>query len=364
MINRDLNGVSNGVTRDEWKWASRVELWFLLVYVAELLCKLGVHRWFYFWNEDMAWNWLDFILIVQALIDLFLQGVDLNNTFLRTIRLLRVAKVLRILRIVKFFTELHMIISAIIGSVLHVFWSILVFATLFFIFSLYITSVVVDALEDLDRADSKESLEILQYFGSVQVSMRTLFMTVTGGSDWDQFYFALAPARSAQYAFAFFVAFAQIALLNIVTGIFVENAMKISKPDVLELANERLIQERDYAMELQILVRVADHNDDGIIDKNEFDALVNDGKLTNFLFFLNVDPMWSKNNLPLLYDHLAEQHRAACPSEPDGVKIAVLVERIMALRGSAKSTDVLDLHDSLWSTQNLQEQMMSRMGRV
>jgi hypothetical protein len=281
---------------------------------------------------------------------------------MRTLRLLRVAKVLRILRVVKFFTQLHLIISAIIGSVLHLLWSILVFAILFFMFSLLITSSVTTSLKDLDSVDSQEAKDMLQFYGSVQLSMLTLYMTVTGGDDWNEFYYALEPASLAQCGFVFFVAFSQIALLNVVTGIFVENAMKVSKPNVLELANERFDEERDYALELQKIMEAADNDSDGLIEREEFDAMVNAGQLNNILKFVGIDPMWSRRNLPSVYDTVAEQHQVAGRGAPDGVKISDLVERMMALRGSARSTEIMDLHDSVWHLQVLQEQMMRNMG--
>merc|ERR1712085_189102 len=118
-------------------WMSTVDLGFLCLYCAELFCKLALHRLFYFWSEDMAWSWLDFVLILQGLVDTFCgAGGGRGNTWMRTFRLLRVVKVLRILRVFKFFTQLYAIVSAIARSMMHLFWSILMFAIVFFMFSL------------------------------------------------------------------------------------------------------------------------------------------------------------------------------------------------------------------------------------
>jgi hypothetical protein len=212
-VNQDLRSVDNGGA-EKPAWMSQLEMSFLFLYIIELLCKLGVHRLFYFWNEDMAWNWLDFLLILQNLLECLIGGGG-GNTWMRTLRLFRVAKVLRILRVVKFFTQLHLILAAIIGSVMHLFWSILVFAILFYLFSLYIASNVATCLHDLESVDGNEAKDMLLHYGSVPLCMRTLFMTVSGGSDWDAFYFALEPTSMAQSAFLFFVAFSQVALLNI-----------------------------------------------------------------------------------------------------------------------------------------------------
>ena len=37
---------------------SMAELWLASFYVVELALKLVVHRFYFFWNSEMAWNWL------------------------------------------------------------------------------------------------------------------------------------------------------------------------------------------------------------------------------------------------------------------------------------------------------------------
>ncbi|CAK0832535.1 unnamed protein product, partial [Prorocentrum cordatum] len=184
-VNRDMTSVSrpDGNTPP---WMSYADVCFLSLYCVELVCKLAVHRLFYFWNEDMAWNWLDFLLIAQSLVDAMSASSARGggNTWMRTIRLFRVAKVLRILRFVKVFTQLHLIMSAILGSLLHLFWSMMVFAILFLMFSLYFVSSVAAYLKSTEGRDKHVAEPLLQYFGSVQGSMTTLFMALSGGADW------------------------------------------------------------------------------------------------------------------------------------------------------------------------------------
>lgn len=176
-------------------------------------------------------------------------------------------------------------------------------------------------------------------------------MTVFGGADWETYYFALEPvAAPCHYVFLFFVAFLQLALFNIVTGIFVEQALKLSKPDVHQQAHERFMEEKKYAKELKLLFKVADLNGDGFADKEKLNTLVNDGRIVKYLQFLDIDPLWSKNNLSRIFDRVAEQH--------DKVSIKTLVQRIMAMRGSARSTEIFDLRGMLRHVQCLQEQMI------
>lgn len=302
------------------------------------------------------------MLILQSLLEALLGGSrGRGNMWMRTFRLLRVAKVLRILRVIKFFTQLYVIVTAVMGSIMQMFWTVLTFAIVFFMFSLFILSNVASYLQDLGSVDSEDAQSMMLYFGSFEVTLRTLFLTLAGGS-LESYYFALGPVSTGQMVFMLFVVFSQIVLLNVVTSMFVESTIKLCKPDFKQLAEEHHAEEREYAKELKKLFEATDVDQDGFIGRHEFDTIMSNGKLASALKFLNIDPAWSRNNLPALYEALAEQHLVQTPGHaPDGVGIDVLTERIMALRGFARSTEVMDLHDMVWQLTKRQEEMISWM---
>merc|ERR1740130_789488 len=92
----------------------------------------------------------------------------------------------------------------------------------------------------------------MTHFGSVQDAIMSLIQATTGGNDWNIFYKAVAPTGSTNSAlFIFFIGFFQIALLNVLTGIFVENAMKLAQPDPYTLALEQRKQELVEASDLR-----------------------------------------------------------------------------------------------------------------
>jgi hypothetical protein len=143
---------------------------------------------------------------------------------------------------------------------------------------------------------------------------------------------------------------------------FVESTIKLCRPDFKQLAEDNYNEEREYAKELKKLFEETDLDRNGCIGRLEFDTIVSNGKLANALKFLNIDPTWSRNNLPSVYDAVAEQHLVQTPGHAgDGVGIDVLTERIMALRGFARSTEVMDLHDMVWQLTKRQEEMISWM---
>jgi voltage-gated sodium channel len=333
---------------------------FLLLFIVEAVCKLAVHRWFYFWNEDAAWNWLDAILILDGL-TVFCVGTIRSTGALRLFRFCKVARILRVCRVFRVITELRLLFTIIVGSTMHLFWSIVLLAALFFTFSLYFTSSVADYLQQIGTtADSGENQR--EYFGSIGTSMWTLFITVFCGVDWRDFYYALrAMDGGGSNLFLFFIVFVQLSLLNIVTSFFVDQAMKLSQPDVLQLAEDRANEEREHANELQNLLALADRNQKGHADKDALDDMIRDGRIISYLNYLNIDPMWSKKNLGYIFDELAERTPG---QDESGVPITAIVDRIMAVRGFARCTEIKDLVAMVQQVQGLQQQIMSKIDRT
>lgn len=366
-FDEDSDNVAHKNNNANVKWEFDADVMFLALYTIELVCKLAVHRLFYFWNKDVAWNCLDFFLVVQGLISEATQVVHYDTTqmhgsaWMRMFRILKAVRILRVARVFTIFTQVHVIFNAIVGSTAQLFWSIVVLAMLFFTFAMYFTSTVTSYLKALptEQIDGQTEQTLILRFGFVRNSMLSLFKSVYGGEDWGGLYdllTALASHSNAHHVFIFFLAFVHIALLNIVTGIFVEHALKLSQPNIHQLAEQRFIEERAYATELKEVFGLADKNKDGFADKDELEHMVKDGRIVNFLRYLNIDPMWSKRHLVAMLDEVAERE-----GPDDQVRITALVERVMAVRGWARSTDIMDLRDAVWHVMSVQQQIMRKI---
>merc|ERR1719482_1510829 len=64
------------------------------------------------------------------------------------------------------------------------------------------------------------------------MTIKTLFRSITGGIDWID---AAQPLRQVsevlEYAFMIYIAFGLLCVLNVITGVFVENANSITRED-------------------------------------------------------------------------------------------------------------------------------------
>merc|ERR1712039_959987 len=86
--------------------------------------------------------------------------------------------------------------------------------------------------------------------GSVQQTMLSLYISVMGGQDWKN-YLDLLTSDVAKLVFVLFIFCYNITVLNIITGIYVDNAMKYALPGRKTRAKELLVQQLADHRDLQ-----------------------------------------------------------------------------------------------------------------
>merc|ERR1719421_2262292 len=75
--------------------------------------------------------------------------------------------------------------------------------------------------------------DLKRNYGRLDHIIYALFQSVTGGVDWGEPAGVLAEVHSGyRWLYALFIAFTQFAVLNVVTGIFVEQARQCASNDL------------------------------------------------------------------------------------------------------------------------------------
>merc|ERR1719456_697385 len=98
----------------------------------------------------------------------------------------------------------------------------------------------------------------------------TLYMSICGGVDWNDAGEPLMTIHESMgFLFAVYIAFAVFCVLNIVTGVFVENANKITTQGDESVIVDELVNRRQ-AEEVQRLFLEMDSNGDGELAWDEF----------------------------------------------------------------------------------------------
>jgi len=234
---------------------------FAAFYACELLLRMYVFRLSFFVGSDWKWNALDIVLVVTGIYDIISAvvqfGSGANMTWIRLLRLLKMLKMLRVVRVMRFFKELRLMIASIVGSIATLFWSILMLTLMMYIFGLCFLQAVTGYLEESSATSvDQETVNLIKsYWSSVLQATISLYMAITGGCDWEQLAKPLKDAGELYYfLFLFYISFAAVAVLNVLTGMFVDAAMKVSDNEEGSVLAEIMEAEREIFQNFERLV--------------------------------------------------------------------------------------------------------------
>eukprot|EP00913_Durusdinium_trenchii_P022593 g21217.t1 len=189
-------------------------------------------------NPAFKWNWMDFGLVSLSLIEelaaLLAAASFLDVSALRMLRMMRLVRVARIIRMLRFFSELRVMVNGIMGSAKPLLWA--------FVFLLILMFMV-----------GVTFMQLAANYMSQERTM-TLYMAISGGVDWKD---CVAPLHvvswAMEYMFATYVFFTLFCCLNIVTGIFVDNAKALKSADEDAMYLEALTERKRWIAEVKEL---------------------------------------------------------------------------------------------------------------
>ncbi|CAK0821191.1 unnamed protein product [Prorocentrum cordatum] len=311
-----------------------VELIFQALYTIECIVKLWRFRLYYFYDSNWKYNWLDFSLLLMGVYYNFFENLLPNLTWLRMLRMLKLAKALRVIRLIAMVKPLRAILKSLASTIGTLGWSVVMLSGILFLFALIFVLRVASYLEEqeLDGSlDPQVRDGLLQTYGSVETTMRNLYICSTGGDDWIACFDPLLPTGAVnQWVFLGFVAFTQIAVLNIILGIFVDEAMRSMLAETSERAREHAEELLQTERELRALCVEADTDGNGKLTQGEWLMAVKTSRLKNYLHMLD----FRSSEVKDLVDSMCEQ-------SPDGaVDIDAFVRACMRCRGAASRFDV------------------------
>lgn len=326
---------------------------FTFLFTVELSCRWIAEGFVgFFQSDDVSWNSFDFAVVAFGWLDMVSSLWSLlssssfiqNTSILRVMRVVRIVRVVRVIRIMRFFRELRLMIVALTGSLKSVIWVFVVLIMLFFIFGISLTNAVTDLLNAEKGWAKEEHKDLLDNFGTLEASILTLYMSMSGGQDWGDIYAMLSVLPiTNRFLFLLFVSFALFAVVNIVTGIFVDTALQCNSSD-----NEAVVQEELAAKEryLERMRRVFDEmNTDGTgrISMEDFERKLDDERVKAYFNALKLDVSdASKLFLLLDYDQSGE------------ISIEEFLQGVQKLKGESRALDMaIMMYEVRWLAEAL-----------
>jgi hypothetical protein len=334
-----VNGICFGVQTDYMArhevedvplYFALAEWIFCVIFSCELVVKLYIYRWSFYFGPLWQWNVFDTCLVTIQLLDVCLEsliatsGSDAleNVSYLRLLRILRVLRIMRLVRLMKFFGDLNIVTQAIASSLRTLCGTLMLMALMMYIMGIAFTLFA--TTRRLEGEDRDGNLKI--WFGSLLRTCLSLYESILGGADWDN---CVTPLLDIHWAlgvmFCMYIAFALLAMLNVVTGIFVESALKNAAKET----------ERTFVDQVRAIYALSDVNHDGMISREEFDIEICDPEFQDYMKSIGIEPKEAK----LLFDFLDSNHAGEIDCEQ-------LLSGMLRLRSGAKCIDIMSLmHD-------------------
>lgn len=320
---------------------------FDYIFCVCFLIELGMRLWGYglrdFWchPEDYAWNIFDFIVVILSTVDTIIsamfQGDESplgNISAIRIVRIVRIVRVLRIIRVMKFFQDLRVLLAAIASTLKTATFALILILLIMYMFGIAVTQLVAEHVIDARAAKISVKPELLTYFGSIGWSILTLFMTITGGVDWENAAFPLLDVGVPAVAcFIVYVGIMCLCVMNVLLGIFCQCALDtaaIDKENVIEL---QMKDKERFVKTLETLFDGWDDSGDGMCSYDEFSSHIQDEKTQALLRSLQIE---SRDALTLF---------SLLDSDGSGqIDLTEFVTGCITLRGSAKAVHMEKLN--------------------
>jgi len=277
------------------------------------------------------WIWMDFVLVVIGLVGwLPISQPGADPSVLRVVRLLRIGRVARIMRVVKQFDGLFLLIRSIEASVSALFWSFLVIMCAQVASGMLVSQTLREYIRDGSIAQASR-IEVFNYWGTFTQTMLT--MSEITLANWIVSCRVLVDNVGEQYAM-FYLVYRCVfcfAVLRVITAVFIAETQRVVASDD-EIAILKREQARDvYIGKIRDIFKELDDSGDGLVNKEEFDQLMTDPVIRDWLSTMDLEVTELETVFKLLDDG-------------DGnIEVDEFIKGVGRVRGNAKSIDMVNL---------------------
>jgi hypothetical protein len=347
------------MSKKEQNFWMGVDTAFLVWYIVELGLKFKVFGKAFLVGEDCGWNLFDCALVALGAFEVLNSVTETpvaNVTFMRSMRIFKVSRVIRTTQALKCFQELRLLIDMVVCSALSLFWACVLLAFILFLFALFFVQSVTGYLLETDVSDD-EIAALQKDFGSVFGAMFALLSAVTGGNDWMGYYELIEPCgQITRYLYTFFIIFFTLSVLNIVSSVFVDKALRLASPDAQAEIHEKQKEDMKNTQELLDMLRArVDQDGDGKLTLEEFHQSFDDDDVRTWLDMKGIAFKDMEQFFHMLAKHHGDEGEDTCVALND------FVDGIMRMKGQASAIDVHSIKYQVKCLKNSTDRFMGRM---
>jgi len=336
------DALSNSVIRTDTPVGYTVVAFlFNIIFAVDLGLRWCAEGTVQFWRKgERSWNFLDLVIVLVGVMDCIMMlvyvsgegessSVARESTVLRILRVVRIVKVLRIIRVLRFFRELRLMIFSIMNSMVSLVWVVLILGLMFYMFGITFTAAVYQYLDTPQSWKDEDNEILVKSFATLGRSFVNLYMAMSGGNDWEMYYECLGIVSPFyKLLFLVFITIALFAVVNIVTGVFVDSALTANCLDKNEMVAQELEAKRMKLEAMREVFEELDDNGNGTFNVEEFEMRISDERVAAYMSSLKLDVSDAKALFTLLdYDGSNE------------VSINEFVQGCLRLQGEATNLD-------------------------
>jgi len=270
----------------------------LVIYLFELAVNMKHQgRDYFWWHENVTWNYLDLTIVVGAVVDLWMlplidyvatlgdsKGSITNNPSLssamRLLRLMRLLRVLRLLKLLRAIPPLFRLLRGVLESVKAMGWVLVLAFLMVYAVAIFWTTAIghghitpAGCAEDPTLKCCPLSTE--PCFRSVAESMFALFLMMNGEFADAEPFFISAWVR---VVFVVYMVMANWAILAILTSVVSDNMIASS---IRAMEEDKLVEQRSHDKEQEhrlhdIFGIIRDSGKDGVITEDDWNKIVED----------------------------------------------------------------------------------------
>eukprot|EP00418_Pyrodinium_bahamense_P016806 CAMPEP_0179104608 /NCGR_PEP_ID=MMETSP0796-20121207/48534_1 /TAXON_ID=73915 /ORGANISM="Pyrodinium bahamense, Strain pbaha01" /LENGTH=325 /DNA_ID=CAMNT_0020802557 /DNA_START=168 /DNA_END=1145 /DNA_ORIENTATION=- len=274
-----------------------------------------------------GWNVFDLILVgtqcfEQTVFRPIITGIgadDLWSTML--IRIINVLRIIKLFRVMGYVPEFRLLVACIVSSLKSFLWSVALLFLLNFCMAIYLLQIIASS-KNSGNLDHIGWEELSEWYGNLFIAVYSIFLGLTGGVDWNDL---VSPIREyvsfeAAWGLIAFMLFSILALMNVVAGTFVENA--------IEKAEE--VKQHNKVQQARRMFKSLDVDSSGYIGFNELNDHLDDPAVQGYFRAIDVDLSEAK----CLFDMLDMNDNGTIDFEE-------FLSGCVRLQGSARSLDLL-----------------------
>jgi len=354
-------GIQNGYTlgipgynrpaEQVWSGAAQVleilELAFTGLLTLELclriaaLQKAAFQKWFVL---------LDGAIVIAAWIDASGVNIYLHPLALRMIRLVRLARIFKVLKDLSIIDTLFLLIRSIRACIGVFIWTYGLLLLVQLAVALMMCQSLGQHMSSSSMPDNSKK-EVFLFFGTFSNSLLTMFEIAL--ANWSPAARVLTEHVSEWYVIFFLIYRCGVlfAMMSVITAVFVaETNRNLSNDDRVALATKHK-QKQAFCVKLKELFDELDESGDGMLSREEFNTLVDDGFLRAWLSTLEVDTH-DLNTLFSVLDRGAGE-----------VDMMHFIDGLTRVKGGARSIDVLQIASSLHDVEIKMELLHQQLSR-